>query len=1148
MCRTGRAPVNNDPSRPVIAATPGRPSNGVDASGNPLRRLITGAAFGIRSGEGPTAWLLFAYFFLVATVHYLEKSVRDSSYINTWGAKELPYAFLLVAVVSLPVIVMYSRFTAKYSQRNMIIGFAVIQAAGLFGFYWLFGSPGKWTAMAFYLWTTVAFGIGVSQFWSYANHRFDPRQARRLFAFVAAGGLLGAIPGGLIASLLASNKTGTTTNDALLVGAVLSLSVVVIVVLVDRRGSPPSVPNRRDEPLERLRSARGGLKAIKSSRLLILIALLVLLSMAVNQMVDVQFKWAVEDATQWETDRTVQRDERTVEFGKYYSLMGILGFLFQIFFTQRIHRSMGVAFGLRILPASVAVASALMIMATGGIGLSILTAAWLLKLSENGFRHGVEQSSRELLFMPVPSQLRLQAKAFIDVFVQRFARGATALALLPVALGKVEPKHLSWAILAVTGLWLWCTVLARREYVHSFREGLRTGGMDEIPVVEAGDVNTITTLVEAMGSLDPRQVVHSLEMLAACGQERLIPPLLLHHDDPLVRRKVLGLLANAKRTEAVPLIERAIGDADIEVRTAAIQALAVLKGEDAAGFMVPRLSDPDPKIRAAAVASLAGMSDPDLVSRAEDILNELVSSDDPAIRLEAARAVAEIREPQAAGSVIQLLYDSDRTVVRQAISAVRSRMERDEPNPMYIPILISLMGSRRLKHLVRQSIVAYGESAISALVLFMNAEEEQIWVRRNVPMTIARIDSPVAVSSLIDGLQNSDPLIRKKIIEALAFLRTHHPKVRIKSDIVARHIKKDVAEYLRCLADLWAISSRHETRFEGPYAQWQTAGRVPTLLQQVLAQRMSTAVDNIFGLLKMIHPARDIEATYRSLASGQQALRANALEYLDNSLVGSVRRDVFAVIDDAPTEEKLRKAAQNYQIEVETPEQTLGRLLVPNPENDPGEVVVFAAIHAVYTERIGAYYPTVVDLSRDAANPIIRETSEWVVQKLRLIKGPAERLSDDAPEAEGEGASPMKKLALIEKVVILQGVDLFANCNAEQVLQLASIASEIWFEAGGVVYQRNDPPDALYCIVEGRIDLTAPESETVSLTTGDILGTFDILRSQVRSRDATATSDTHALLIEAEDFFDLLGTNVEIVRALFRQLTLSMKDTPGGIS
>lgn len=141
----------------------------------------------------------------------------------------------------------------------------------------------------------------------------------------------------------------------------------------------------------------------------------------------------------------------------------------------------------------------------------------------------------------------------------------------------------------------------------------------------------------------------------------------------------------------------------------------------------------------------------------------------------------------------------------------------------------------------------------------------------------------------------------------------------------------------------------------------------------------------------------------------------------------------------------------------------------------------------------------------------------------------------------------MKKMALIEKVVLLQGVDLFAACNAEQVLQLASIAREIFFDAGGVIYRRNEPPDALYCIVDGKVDLTAAEGEPIRRGTGETFGVIDILRGQLRSREATAASDVHALVLEAEDFYDLLATNVEIVRAVLRQLTLAITDVPAGL-
>lgn len=1127
----------DDRSGDLPSSLRGGVSGDVDSAPPLIRQLTSGALLGIRPGEGSTAWLLFFYFFLLATIHYIGKSVRDSTYIDLLGATQLPFAYLAVALVSFPVLVLYARLTIRFSQRVLISSWAVIQAIGLALFYWLFGFGSGWVPIAFYVWTAVAFGIGLSQYWSYANHRLDPRQARRLFAFIAAGGLLGAVPGGQIAKLM---SVRFSTPSALLAAASLSLVTIGFIWLLERRRfqSPPA--NRRHETMEQIRSARGGFRAIRGSRLLLLIAAIMFLATATNQIVDLQFKWAVE-----EVKKAGGLEQLTTTFGDFYSVMGILAFVFQIFFTQRIHRRLGVTFGLRVLPVSVAVSTVLLLLAYGPLALAPLSAAYVLKLAETGFRHSVEQSSRELLFMPVPSPLRLQAKAFIDLFVQRVGRGAAAILLLPVAYGKVGPEHVGWATLLVVVLWLWVTALARREYVSAFRDGLRSGVMDELPVVDVNDVTTVTTLIEGLGSADSRQVLHSLELLAVSGQHRLVPPLLLHHENARVRRKTLAVLAAAKRTEAIPLVERAIADDDLEVRTAAIQALTALKGGDAVSWVLPKLEDPDPRIRAAAVASLAGMADSTLADRAEEVLGDLIASEEAETRLEAAHAVAEIHEPVAAGSVVQLLYDSDRAVVQASIDAVRTRLERDGPNPLYVPILISLMGNRRLRKPARDAIVAYGERAISALVLFMNAEEEQIWVRRAVPMTIAQINSPAAVTSLVEGLSSADPLIRKKIIEALAYLRTRHPEIRIRQDVVADEIRRDSYVYLRSLSDLWSVSSWHEARFDGPYAQWQTAGRVPTLLQQVLAQRMANAVENLFRLLKLIHPPRDIEATYRSLGSGQQALRATALEYLDNSLTGGVRRDVLAAIDDTPIEDKLRRAAQIFDISTDTPEDTLGRLLAPDPQFDPGAVLTFAAIHAVYTERITDYYAAVRELSRTTDNPILRETAEWVVWRLGLQKeaaGPA-----SGAETAAGGPADMKKMALIEKVVLLQGVDLFAACNAEQVLQLASIASEISFKAGGVIYQRNEPPDALYCIVEGKVDLTRDDGEPIRRTVGETFGVIDILRAQLRSRDATAVTEIRTLAIEADDFFDLLATNVDIVRAMFRQLTLAISEVPAGL-
>ena len=137
----------------------------------------------------------------------------------------------------------------------------------------------------------------------------------------------------------------------------------------------------------------------------------------------------------------------------------------------------------------------------------------------------------------------------------------------------------------------------------------------------------------------------------------------------------------------------------------------------------------------------------------------------------------------------------------------------------------------------------------------------------------------------------------------------------------------------------------------------------------------------------------------------------------------------------------------------------------------------------------------------------------------------------------------MGAMAQIEMMVFLQGVDLFAHCNADQVLRLAAIASEHTYEKGEVIFRREEPADSLYCVVEGRVRLDADEEQGVVIGPSGRFGVLDILSRQTRTGDAVAGSDTRVLVVEAEDFFDLLSNNIEIVRALFRTVIALGNDT-----
>lgn len=920
----------------------------------------------LRPEERGVCWALFSLHFLVLAFQYVCKSVRQSIFIDSMGAENLPFVYLLVAVVSYPVLRLYGRLVDRWPLRGVFVGTSLLVAASMVGFWWLFRGGGAWVSVAFYLWIALVGILLVSQFWLFASHCLDARQARRLFALVGAGGVLGSIAGGQIArwSVLHEPFAALWVAAALLVvqGVWMGWSA-------GRRTADLCVRPVVTEvsPAESLREARNGSSVVRSSPYLRLIAAVLLLSAMVAQVIDLQFSWVIEQNTQ-------TLAERTATFGNLYSVMGVAALLFQLLFTGPIHRRLGVGFALRVLPTANGLGTVLFGLAAFFAPGFLLAAAWLLKISENGLRYSLDQASRELLFLPVPVQGRAKAKAFIDVFVQRLAKGLAAVALLAVTLGWMTVPQT--VIFSAVWILLWLALVGRLRglYVSAFRESLLRREMEMEDALELEDAATLEVLFEGLGSNDMREVTHSLDLLAAHGRGRLVPPLMLHHPEAEVRRRVLDILVAEGRRDATGLVEGLLVDHDPEVRAAATRALAVLGPHDVKQIMEQRLHDPDPGIRGAAVGYLAGIDDEVARRSADGALVEMLADGAAEVRLEAARALRGLCTAERfSGALVQLLYDGDERVVRGAIEAVSCRLERGNASPLYLPILVSHLRHRKLKHDARTALVAFGEAAIPALLHFMSDPQENIWVRRALPKTIARIGGETALRTLGSCLGAPDPFQRRKVIEALLKLRLASPGLHPLVPQVENQIAAECRGYLRALLDLESLRS---------------AGGDGHLLGGLLADRMREHADNVFNLLALYHPPRDIRAAYRGLTSHRPGLRAHALEYLDNMLEGEVRSMVFAMIDDLPNDERQRRARKLFELAPSSALVTLRRLATAQPNGDADAVwLVAAALHYIVEREIYGLYPLVRQLAKwhapeDRGLPLIRETTEMLLARM----------------------------------------------------------------------------------------------------------------------------------------------------------------------
>ena len=317
-----------------------------------------------------------------------------------------------------------------------------------------------------------------------------------------------------------------------------------------------------------------------------------------------------------------------------------------------------------------------------------LWAPALARVLDQSLRYTVDKTTREILFLPLPGDIKLKAKSFVDVTVDRAAKALGALLLLVL----VQPwgftchwQQLSYASLIVTGLWILMAVRARRGYLSAFRQSIEQRDMQpsemRLNVADLIDDRNARAGARASGS----------EARRLCDRRARVARQAQPGDAAAALSRVTGRAGaralGARRGHAATSPSNGcrtsagmLGDHDAGVRAAAIGALASISQEDAASLARPLLADPDPRIRATAAVALAGSSHPEDVDRAEAALLELASGADDstqAARRDVALAIRQIADPRFRRLLIPLLYDPAPEVADEAMESVHAASKDD---------------------------------------------------------------------------------------------------------------------------------------------------------------------------------------------------------------------------------------------------------------------------------------------------------------------------------------------------------------------------------------------------------------------------------------------------------------------------------------
>ena len=413
-----------------------------------------GAFTEVRPGEGPTALILAATVFLILMAYYVLKPVREALILGEGSAELKSYLSAFQVVLLMFAVPAYGRLVAGL-PRNRLINVVTWFFIGCLVLFFLAAQIGLHIGIVFFLWIGIFNLMIVAQFWSFANDVYTKEEGQRLFAIVGFGASLGAVVGARVADRLIEPLG---INPLLLLGALLLLAQLLLTNHIDRREQARHQVRPRTAPVTAKPSTgANGFTMVFRSRYLLLIAIMLMLLNLVNTTGEYILGSIVTEAakTAVESGQAGGLSEGQLIgnfYSKYFTMVNVLGLLLQLFVVSRVVKYLGVGIAVMIMPAISL--TAYNVLAFFPVLMAVLAA----KVVENSTDYSLNNTVRNMLFLPCTYEEKFSAKQAIDSFFVRtgdvlsallvFA-GTTWLALQPRGFAAVNALLVvGWLLLA----------------------------------------------------------------------------------------------------------------------------------------------------------------------------------------------------------------------------------------------------------------------------------------------------------------------------------------------------------------------------------------------------------------------------------------------------------------------------------------------------------------------------------------------------------------------------------------------------------------------------------------------------------------------------------------------------------------------------
>jgi len=578
----------------------------------------------------------------------------------------------------------------------------------------------------------------------------------------------------------------------------------------------------------------------------------------------------------------------------------------------------------------------------------------------------------------------------------------------------------------------------------------------------------------------------------------------LSNADPVRALTSIALLRNDPRFDPVPHLRALIEHPDARIRLAAVRLVADRQVPHAVAHLERLFEEDEIEVRYEAAIALGTLAP----ERARELL--LPHLTDPDSHLSGA-AIAALAPTEGVGgparrALAARLGDRDASPAERMESAKALGRMGPSPHaaqlagyltdpdpavrrvacaaagrtlePSLVPSLCMLLSDRAVRSAARTALAAYGDKVVAPLSHLLDDRSRPLALRLEVPRVLRKIGTSAAARALLFSNIQEHAYLRYRIATNLSRLHDDHPEIQVDGT----RLKEATLRRLRAYQYFLPV-----------YRDLEAALPAGSLLVRAMGDRMQQNLEVIFRLLQLRHPEGQILAAWKRFTGGDARERAYAVDLLDHLLDDEMRRPILPALE---CYHRLPEAWGGVPARIERAPARVLEIAVSDDE-------VLRAL-ATFTAR--TVWPE---------NPPL------------------------PPGAEGES---QLDASVIERVLHLEGAEMFARCDIDDLLALATIGKEASFRQGEVIFREGEEADALFVVLEGRVRFDKGGSEVLTVGLRDVFGETSLLDSSPRPVTATAVSpEVRVLAIDRQDFLDLVADRPELLRGIFEAVTRHLR-------